>query len=393
MLSPEARLVFRNADPSCTPAEYRELAHAVTEWPRAFRIAEREMATGSLWRALRQAGAFVPGDASEAFSRGTMVLELRSQRLAHRFAATTRVFAARDIPCLLLKGAAVGAMVDPSFRSRPMTDVDLLVHKADTGSAREAVIASGWPMTTDPLLLELLEHHHHLPHFVDPQLPGVRLELHIQLWPDRHPFAFDESDLWRDARPARSPFEGASLPSPEHLLLHTCAHFAWQHTMRFGAWRTFRSVATAISAPGFSWEAFVQGARTARAATACYWTLRLASRMSGLVAPLHVLTRLAPPGAARWLDALERHFIAGLVSGEGPASPSLRLSHWLWLAAMRPGWSGHAGASPWDFENEWGRRAGTAGRETPAQRLRRHASALGDWVGFFRGTLFRGPRH
>ncbi|HEX4931974.1 MAG TPA: nucleotidyltransferase family protein [Gemmatimonadaceae bacterium] len=389
MRSPEARLVFRNADPSCSNAEYGELARAVTDWPRAFGIAEREMATASVWRALRQAEAPVPADAGEAFARGTMIRELRSQHLAHRLAATTRVLAERRIPSLLLKGASVGAMIDPSFRARPMSDVDLLVHREDTARASEAIIAAGWPMTTDPLLLELLKDHHHLPHFVDPQLPGVRLELHVQLWPTRHPFAFDESDLWREARPAPTPFAGSMIPSPEHLLVHTSAHFAWQHAMRFGAWRTVRSVAAATGAPGFSWESFVRVARASRAATACYWTLRLANAMSGLPVPPRVLASLAPPGHADWLDALERHFIADLVPGEGVASPSIRLSSWLWRAAIRPGWSGHGGVSPWDFENEWGRKAGTAVVETTGERLRRHLASVGDWSRFVTGTLLR----
>lgn len=388
MLSPEARLVFRHADPACSTSEYVELARAVTDWLRTFGIAEREMASASLYRALNAAQVPLPPDAREAFARSTMMSELRSQHLARRLRDTTRVFGDRAIPCLLLKGAAVGALLDPTFRARPMSDVDLLVHPPDTERASEAVVASGWPMTTDPVLLELLKDHHHLPHFLDPNVPGIRLELHTRIWPRHHPFAFDEAHLWRDARPAPPPFDGASVPSPEHLLLHTCVHFAWQHTMRFGAWRTFRSIAAAIAAPDFSWSSFESTIRAARAASAAYWSLRLASHLGGLKIPADVLARLAPPGLEPWKAALERHFVIGLVQGEGIQSPSIRLTHWLWKSAIRPAWSGHVGASPWESDEHWLQTAGFTHDESRWAQLSRQLASYQQWWRFA-AQLFR----
>ena len=212
-LSAECRLVFRSADPSCAPAELAALAAEVQDWERALFVAEREMATASLWRGLRDSAAALPVGVAEHLKKSAMVSDFRMQHLSQRLQATARVLGERGIPFLLLKGAAVGAIVDPTFRSRPMSDIDLLVQRADTARARDAVIASGWPLTTDPVLLELLKDAHHLPHFVDPQLPGVRLELHVELMPDDHSFAFSEAELWADARPAGEPFIGASVPS------------------------------------------------------------------------------------------------------------------------------------------------------------------------------------
>ena len=386
-LSPELRLVFRSADPRAPGDEILATVAAVREWDRVLFVADREVAAASLWRTLKRAGAELPPLVGDALRKRAMISDLAMQQLSRRAQETIRLFGERGIPVLLLKGAAVGALTDPTFRARPMTDLDLLVHRGDVPPARAAVIDARWPETTDPVLLELLQDAHHLPHFVDPQMPGMRLELHVMLMPEDQPFAFGESDLWREARPAPAPFAGASVPSSEHLVLHACVHYAWQHTMQFGAWRSFRSIAAVTSAPGFDWELLVREAKATRAATACYWTLRLADRLAGVRVPDSALAELAPP-TAKWLrDAIERHFVALLDPGEGPASPSQQLTRWLWRAALRPQWSGHRSPGRLDPEQRWARARGTLSTESTAARAWRHARSYRDWWRFVVGTL------
>jgi hypothetical protein len=381
--------VFRTADPACTPEEFAALAGEVGDWPRAYSIAERELATLEVWKRLRQADVRVPDQVATAFRMSALQTDLRMQQLARRLEQTARVLAGQGIPFLLLKGAAVGAIVDPTFRARPMTDIDLLVHREDAERAGRALLEAGWSVTANPVYLEMLREAHHLPHFVDPRLPGMRLELHVSLLPDDQPFALVESALWRDSRPAEAPFSGASIPSPEHLALHICVHFAWMHTMNFGAWRTFRAISEVTRAGNLDWERFTVEATEAKAGTSCYWTLRLAAAMSGVPNPDGVLARLAPP-TPEWIRAaLQRHFVASLVAGEGPTSPSVRLTRWLWRAALRPGWSGHRDPGRWDPERRWERAYGIASTETFAQRLVRHAGGYRRWQEFLAGTLFR----
>lgn len=388
-LSAECRLVFRSADPACAPAELAAIAGEVQDWERAVFLAEREMATANLWRGLRDAGATLPPVVTEHLKKSAMVSDFRMQHLSQRLQSTAVVLSERGIPFLLLKGAAVGALTDPTFRNRPMSDIDVLVHREDAARARDAVIASGWPLTTDPVLLELLKDAHHLPHFVDPQMPGVRLELHVALMPEDNSFLFGEVDLWREATAARPPFAGASVPSREHLVLHLCVHFAWQHTMTFGAWRTFRAIAALAAAPGLDWEGLVRAAQAAKAGTSCYWTLRLAQRLSGIAPPAGVLARLAPPTPAWMCDAIERHFVAGIALGEAPGSPSVKLTRWLWRAALRPRWSGHRAPGRADPEQRWAHARGTASTETSAERVTRHLSGYRQWWEFLRDTLLR----
>jgi hypothetical protein len=331
----------------------------------------------------------VPAEALTTLQQGAVQLDLRMQQLARRAQQTTRAFAEAGVPCLLLKGAAVGAIIDPSFRARPMTDIDVLVHRGDVERAKAAVLAAGWNLTENPVYLEMLQDAHHLPHFVDPALPGMRLELHVMLMPDDQPFAFNEELLWRDARPAPPPFDGAFVPSANHILLHACVHFAWQHTLAFGAWRTFRVVSAMIGQPDFNWDRFTDTALEVKAGTTCFWTLRLAQTMAGIPIPERVLARLAPPTPNAVCSALERHFIAQIAPGEGPSSPSIKLTRLLWRMALRPDWSGHANPGRYDPEQKWAKAYGTASTETRTQRYVRHARGIGEWIRFASKTLFR----
>ena len=388
LLTPECRLVFRTADPRCTPSELRPLISGVTDWERVIFIAEHEMATAHVARALHQIESGIPADILADVRHRALTLEIRMQYLARRLQEAAAELAERRIPFILLKGAAVGALVDPTFCSRPMNDVDILVRQDDADRASEALEASGWSPTPDQVLQSLLVGvHHHLPPFVDPQMPGVRVELHVSHLPTYHPFGFDVDMLWRDARPARPPFAGALVPSPEHLLLHAAMHFAWQHPMAFGAWRTFRVVSMVGSMADFSWDRFVSTALAARASTACFWTLRLATLLSALEVPPDVMRRLTPPTPAWLRGALERHFVATIAVGEMPVSPSVRLNELLWLAAIRPRWSGHATSRHWDHENRWGQAYGAAPRESGWRRFVRHLSEHRRWTSFLTGTL------
>ncbi len=386
-LSPECRLVFRTAGPGDAAAEVAALAAGPIDWGRVVYLAEKESASSATWRALEAAGAPVPADLAAHLRRFTMVSDFRMMRLADRLAATVRAFRERGIPVMLLKGAAIGALVDPTFRSRPMNDIDLLVRRADLRVAREAVLAAGWPPNDDVAMHELLRDHHHLPPFFDAQVPDLRLELHDAVLPPGASFAIDTDDLWHDSAPAPAPFEGALVPSPEYLLLHASVHFAWAHTMHFGAWRTMRLIHEVVERRP-SWDAFVALARRAGGASSAYWTLRLATRLSGVRVPPSVLDRLAVPPQAWLRDMLERHFIADIATGEGTPSPSIRVSRFLWRLALRPptdeGFDGH-----WKHDPRWGRSRGAdvGQAESTVEHLLRHARGVRRWWDFARRTL------
>lgn len=385
-LSPECRLVFGSADVVPDVAALRSCVTSSIDWQRVVMLAETERAVPVLWRALRDADVPLPAIVADRLRGSAMVHDFRMQRLAGRLATTIACFHARGIPVVLLKGAALAATRYGAFTDRPMSDADLLVHPEDAPRAAQAVIDSGWPRTTDPALLELLQAHHHLPPFLDPEPTGLRIELHTDILPPDSPFVLTARDLWEESVAAPAPFAGARVPSATHLLLHAATHFAWSHTMRFGAWRTFRDVSMLLR-EGAGGRHIVARARAARAVTSLYWTLRLARRLARIPVADELLVALEPPTPAPLRDAVERHFVSGIAFGEGPMCPSSRLDHWLWLAALRPGWSGHPTSGRSDPEHRWARARGTFVDETGTARLGRHARGIRHWWHFATRTL------
>jgi hypothetical protein len=387
-LSAECRLVFGSAHISPDMQAIGECLQRPLDWGRVITIAEAERATLVLWRVLSRADLTrVPPEAADRLRRSAMVYDFRMKRLESRLERTVGVLRERGVPVLLLKGAALAVSGYGGFTERPMSDLDLLIHPSDKQRARQAVIDAGWPETSDPVLHELLRDQHHMPPFMDPEQTGLRIELHTAFLPSEHPFEFDSERMWHGAGEAPARFRGASVPSHVHLLLHASLHFAWSHTMRFGAWRTFRDVSLLASKADLDWEALISIASRARAATSCYWTLRLAQRLSGADVPDDVLARLRPPTPDALLNALERHVIVGIAPGEGPPCPSAKLGNLLWRAALRPKWSGHAHVGRWDPDDKWGRALGRQTFNSPTRKLTRHARGIRHWWRFATRTL------
>lgn len=389
-LSPETRLVYRAADPQATSEELSALARTVRDWPRVARLATREAAVPQLWRVIAAEAGHMPDDVAQHLRSNAVLTDLQMQQLSLRLQRTLRALADAGVPAMLLKGAAIAAVRDPSFRSRAMTDVDLLVHDADIPKAKAAIIAAGWPETKNEVYLALLQDAHHVPPFEDPLLPGLRLELHRHIFPDDHSFAFGEANLWAEARSTPSPFETALVPTDVQMVMHAAVHWAWQHQMAFGTWRTMRSVASIVRTGTFDWDQLASAAVAAKAGTSVYWTLRLLSSLCDVRAPRETMRRLAPPTAEPLRTMVERHVMAGAAPGEFPASPSELVTRTMWRLALRPKWSGHQQAGRHDPEKRWTKAYGTASTETRWQQLRRHAGMYRDWWQFLRGTLIGG---
>lgn len=385
-LSPETRLVFRSADVTATAEELQAIAREVSDWERALRLAEAEAATASVWRALAPARETLPAQVVEFLRTRTMMSDFRMQRLATRLAETLPEFHARGVDVLLLKGAAIGARVDPTFRTRPMTDLDLLVKPEALPEARAALLAAGWHQSDNPRFHALLAGAQHEAPFYDGALPGQRLELHTRILPPDHSFALTEQEIWDASSPAPAPFAAARMPSDTHLCFHVCAHFAWQHQMDFGSWRSFRALSAMFARPEVSLEEMDESFVRLRAASSVYWTLRLANALAGERVANAVLRRLRPP-TAEWLArGIERAAVARIADGEGQPSPSVQVSQWLWRAAIRPKWSGHKTPRRLEESKRW--LDGSAGGDASAvARLGEHGRNYRAWWRFVRQLL------
>ncbi|MFN2399280.1 MAG: nucleotidyltransferase family protein [Gemmatimonadaceae bacterium] len=352
MLSPEARLVLYTAGGPENDDLIREALREHLDWPRILAIAQWEKATAIIWRRLStSAGAVIPAAFSEAFWKQASVAEFRLTYLEQRLEESVAALRAAGIEVMLLKGAALGRAVYPSFTERPMSDLDLLVRPEEAQAARDTLLSAGWSWTKDEISDARYRDHHHLPPLSDSLGTGVKLEVHRNLLFDKHPFRFSADDLWAAARPVQVGRETAMAPSDYHLLLHSAIHFSWSHLLVAGGWRTFRDITAIVEASGerWDWERFASLAAYSRGGTCCYWTFRLARNLAGIDVPDEVIEELRPRLSPAVMDRLERHFAVELFAPEA-LCPSVQLSRTMWQLAILPGRNGHGAVRPWHGE-------------------------------------------
>ncbi|MGI8497948.1 MAG: nucleotidyltransferase domain-containing protein [Gemmatimonadaceae bacterium] len=393
-LSPEARLLLLSAGGSDNDPEIASLLGAGIDWPRLAWLADWENAGPVLWQRLCEVAPDRLSGESGSLRQLAMVGAFRVRQIESRLGEVVARLDAEGMPVMLLKGAALASTVYPTFASRPMSDIDLLLHSEQAHRARALLTQWGWRSEGPDSLDEVYGNYHHLRPLRDVRRTGVSLELHTALFPPGHPFRIPLADFERDGLPIVVGGHSVYVLPPALQLLHTCLHLAWSHILEEeGSWRTFRDIA-AITSGMFEWDDFIDLARDSRGATACYWPLRLARTLSGIHVPPDVLRLLRPPHSAYLLNRLETHYSHHLMPGEF-ICPSATVRYRLWQIGMSPKKSGYGSARPWKTLIERFKMLGDSqsSPDTVARRALRQARYMGSWARYLRTVLVRPRGH
>jgi hypothetical protein len=130
---------------------------------------------------------------------------------------------ARGIPCLLLKGAALGAFAygDPSLRTH--SDIDLLVRPDDTKAMRKSLEARGfvreYPKNMEETLLRA-------GHALELSRGGVKVEIHSTLMSKHLHIDLPIDEVWRDRITLTCVNHEVRALSPSHLVMYLAVHAA-----------------------------------------------------------------------------------------------------------------------------------------------------------------------
>lgn len=393
-LIPETRLLLLTAGPAGNDDAIAQLLEGDLNW-RLFRgLASRSKATPVIWKRLeRLTAGGANGEGMEILRKHAMVAEFRHAVLEQRFRDVIGLLQRHGIDPVLLKGAALAVTAYGSFQNRPMGDLDLLVESARANEAQRLLLDAGWTEEfpaeesngRDNWRDEFYGGHHHLPALLDPTGTEFALELHTEIFPPGNPFALSakmirdraESVHYRECR--------VLVPSPIHQMLHLCVHFAWAHMMRSGAWRTFRDIQAIVDTGAVDWPEFIRLARSNRAETCCYWTLRLARNLSGIAVPDEAYEALGPALPKPLLMRLDYHLTHEILPFE-PICPSVRLRAAMWAAAIQPRRSGHGAARPWHHAGHFPVLSG-APSYAGSRKVWEHLRRVGRWAGYARAIL------
>jgi hypothetical protein len=359
------------------------------DWDRLMELAARERAIVALHDQLARTpvrGAVRHGMAN--LQRVALVSEFQQSSLHDRLVKVLALYATHGIEALLLKGAGLAHTVYARPTERPMGDIDVLVRAEKATAAWDLALANGWVRRGDVPEERSYEEHQHLTPLEDADGLQIGLELHTALFTQQAPFLLPPDQLWAGARRITIGGEPAWVPSREDQLVHAALHFAWSHEMAFGAFRTLRDVERIVAAGPLDWASVARTARTARGATCCYWTLRLARDLVGVEVPAEVLASLKPALPARLLRSLTRYYAAHALPNPDLLVNSVSLSRAVWSLGVQPRSQGHGKSRPWVDTEEWVQTPSggmRATRHSAARRFIQHGFGLLRTVGSLMG--------
>ena len=209
--------------------------------------------------------------------------------------------AAEDMWVVVYKGAAIAARHYDQPWTRAMTDVDVLIARADEPRLYALLARHGWtPLPTPAGRAWSVKASHERTFAPPPQLEGARLvDVHTApAQPARYRFPVE--DMLGRAEP------GTLFEAPVHFLtaadelLVMAANQAHDH-YRFGLLR-YLDAWLLIERGAVDWKALLATAQAAGAASAAWLTLTNAQRIAGAPVPASVLARLRPSRHRRaWL--------------------------------------------------------------------------------------------
>lgn len=135
-----------------------------------------------------------------------------------------RALRGKDIPLMVVKGAAYVLADALPGRGRWLSDVDLLVPREHLVEVERVLLSSGWQASAKDE--EDAEYFRRWLHQIPPLVHSVRgamIDLHHTIIAPWGGYSFDVAALFREAVP--SPVEGILLPSPVDRPLIAAAHF------------------------------------------------------------------------------------------------------------------------------------------------------------------------
>lgn len=153
---------------------------------------------------------------------------LIEMRRLEEFQATVSEFERREIPLIVLKGAALAYLAYPEPHLRPRCDTDLLIRREDLPQVKEIITHRGYAW--ENMLEGDLVSYQQMASKVDPF--GIQHVVDIH-WKLSNPQLFSDlfawQELWDSSTPLAKLHPNARALSPVYQLLHACVHQISHH--------------------------------------------------------------------------------------------------------------------------------------------------------------------
>jgi hypothetical protein len=226
-MTPAEQLLLLGARTTLSAGVVRQ-AHTLLaqpiDWLSFLGRAEFHRVAPLLHKTLPQLGnGFVPAGVREVLSRSYYAWTAKNLHLFGALRQVLRALQAAGVPVIVLKGAALAEVVYGSLALRPMSDLDLLVHREHLPLIHMVLEREGYALPAS-LLPPAYYHQNrfHLPY--RSHQGNVLVEVHWQLQEALGVQQPDLAAIWREAVPARVAGVETWVTECENLLLYICLH-------------------------------------------------------------------------------------------------------------------------------------------------------------------------
>ncbi len=244
---------------------------------------------------LRQLGVGLSDEAATTLKRDALAIAVQGIRVKKLLLESLQSLAQHGIVPVLLKGYGLAQRCYPDPLYRPMSDVDLLVGRADLRPAEAALVEIGLKKNEDLEDFQL-QHHHHLNFY---SALGV-VELHFRAI--RGFGAAIEAEELLD-RSIHGELDGQAVRylRPEDELAYLATH-ATQHLFKGVGW-LYDLKLFIQRHPDLDWRAVIETARHSGMQSPVYFALRTSQTAIRANVPPWVLEELRP---SAWQVSLGR---------------------------------------------------------------------------------------
>ena len=277
-------------------ARLRRFLDAVEDagWESAVECARKAQLSPLLYHALHAViPSMVPPPQStiEALRTDHLRSLCRNLRILRTVSDIVASCNAKNIPVILLKGAALATTVYTDPGLRPMGDVDILARRQDIPEVHAILTEKGYGNPPDQDMMAA----NHVPQCISPGKPTV--EIHFTILGEARANSLDIGELFGRAVPVTLFGVGALTLAPEDELLHLCAHAGAHHVFGNGI-RSIIDISRLFEKYGdrFDWEAAWARAGEWGMRRSLALCLSLCEEYTGFAVPRYIL---------EWLSAQE----------------------------------------------------------------------------------------
>ncbi len=267
---------------------------SASDWDGVIQLSARHGVTPLLYKRLRtlSPGTTIPAGIVQRLREAYLHSSARSMSLYHEISKVLTVLQNDGIPVIVLKGAHLAEVVYGNTALRPMSDVDLLVKRADLSRVEEKLLEIGYA-PDEKNSTQFAQDCSHYTYMLPEK--DLLLEVHWDIQGLNSPFNINVSGLWERARPAMIAGVEALVLSPEDLLLYLCLHTSFRHLFDVGL-MPFCDISETIRhyRGEIGWEQVQYRARQWGASNCVYLTLLLTKKLFGAAVPDEVLQGLEP---------------------------------------------------------------------------------------------------